>query len=223
MMDSARLLVLGRQGSGKGTQCLRLARQFNVPHVSSGDVLRAAVHASTDLGKAAQRYMVAGELVPDPLISGAVAQRLAEPDARDRGFVLDGYPRTVAQARTLFELLGSSVVDAAINLDVPARTVLHRLAARRVCQSCGTVAVAASGQAVMACAACGGEAIQRDDDTPTAIARRLALYEEETRPLLNWLDERDLLVNVDGVGTPDEVARRVTSALRPIAADGMAE
>jgi len=213
MIGSARLLVLGWQGSGKGTQCERLAQHLGVPHISSGDVLRAAVKAGSDLGRAAQRFMTAGELVPDPLITGAVAQRLAEPDARD-GFVLDGYPRTVSQARALFELLKPAGIDAAVDLDVAPKVVLRRLAARRVCQVCGTMGVATAGQPVLVCGVCGGDAVQRADDTPDAIARRLALYDEETRPLLAWLAERKLLVTVDGVGATDEVGRRVLVALQ---------
>src|SRR3954466_14317166 len=213
MMGSARLLVLSRQGSGKGTQCMRLAEHQGVPHISSGDVLRAAVKAHTELGRAAQRYMTAGELVPDRLITGAVAERLAEPDARN-GFVLDGYPRTVSQARALLGMLEPAGIDAAIDLDVPPKVVLRRLAARRVCQVCGTIGVASAGQPVLVCGVCGGDAVQRADDTPDAIARRLALYDEETRPLLEWLAERKLLITVDGQGTADEVGRRVLAALQ---------
>src|SRR5205807_1143216 len=130
---------------GKGTQCVRLAQRLGVPHISSGDVLRAAVTAGAELGRAAQRFMTAGELVPDPLITGAVAERLAEPDA-GQGFVLDGYPRTVSQARALFELLEPASIDAAVDLDVPPKVVLRRLAARRVCQVFGTMGVASAGQ-----------------------------------------------------------------------------
>ena len=213
MIESARLLVLGRQGSGKGTQCVRLAHHFGVPHISSGDVLRAAVRTGTELGRAAQRFMTAGELVPDPLVIGAVAQRLEEADTRERGFVLDGFPRTVSQAQALFDLLVPAGIDAAIDLDVPAKVVLRRLAARRVCESCGTMGVASAGQAVLVCGVCGGAAVQRADDTPEAIGRRLALYDQETRPLVDWLADRKLLVTVDGVGIPDEVGRRVLAAL----------
>jgi adenylate kinase len=216
------LLVLGRQGSGKGTQCVHLTELLNVPHVSSGEVLRAAVQAGTGLGRSAERFMTAGELVPDQLITSVVAQRLAQPDARDRGFVLDGYPRTVTQARALFEMLAPGQIDAAIDLDVPTHVVLGRLAARRVCGTCGTMAVAPSGVPVVLCVVCGGDAVQRADDTSAAIATRLAVYDAETRPLLDWLAERGLLFTVDGVGSADEVARRVAAAVHMALEGGMA-
>ena len=223
MIDGARLLVLGKQGAGKGTQCERLARHFDVPHVSSGDVLRAAVKQGTELGKAAQRFMIKGDLVPDALVIGAVAERLAAPDAVERGFILDGFPRTGPQARALAEFLQPAGIDAAIDIDVPSEVVVRRLAARRVCSTCGKMAVARTGEATVPCLSCGGEAEQRADDTVDAIARRLALYEEQTRPLLEGLANHDLLATVDGMGTPDEVERRIHTAIRPFLAPRMAE
>ena len=223
MIDGARLLVLGKQGAGKGTQCERLARRFRVPHISSGDVLRAAVKQGTDLGKAAQRFMIRGDLVPDTLVIGAIAERIAAPDAAERGFILDGFPRTGGQALALSEFLQPDGIDVAIDIDVPSEVVVRRLAARRVCSSCGKMAVAPSGETIVPCLSCGGEAEQRADDTVEAIARRLALYEEQTRPLLVGLASRDLLVTVDGMGTPDEVERRILTAIRPFLATHMAE
>jgi adenylate kinase len=222
MIDSARLLVLGRQGAGKGTQCERLARQLAVPHISSGDVLRAAVRTSTDLGRAAQRSMIAGDLVPDSLVVAAVAERLEQPDT-GRGFVLDGFPRTRAQARTLFDLLHPMEIDAAVDIEVPADIVVRRLAARRVCESCGKISVATACEPSIRCRSCGHQAVQRADDTPAAIARRLAIYESETRPLLDWLAARGQLLVVDGVGSPDDVERRVIEAIEPVLTPGMLE
>lgn len=223
MIDGARLLVLGKQGAGKGTQCERLARHFGVPHISSGDVLRAAVKDGTDLGQAAQRFMITGDLVPDALVIGAIAERLAQPDAVERGFILDGFPRTGPQALALSEFLQPAGIDVAVDIDVASEVVVRRLAARRVCSTCGKMAVAVTGESTVACPSCGGDAVQRADDTVEAIARRLALYEEQTRPLLEGLAARELLVTVDGLGTPDEVERRILSAIRPFVSPQMAE
>ena len=223
MVEGARLLVLGRQGAGKGTQCERLARHFGVPHISSGDVLRAAVKARTPLGMAAHGFMAAGELVPHTLIVQAIAERLDQPDARDRGFVLDGFPRTKTQAEALFDLLDPLVIDAAVDIDVPTRVVIRRLAARRVCETCAAITVAEAGRPTVVCRVCGGRALPRPDDTAQAIARRLAIYDEETRPLLEWLADEELLITVDGMGSPDDVHRRILAALRNAADLGMAE
>lgn len=208
-----RMLVLGRQGAGKGTQCERLAARMSVPHISTGDVLRAAVREGTSVGRRAASFMDTGRLVPDDVILDVVAARLSEPDAA-AGFVLDGFPRTLAQGQALFDLLGEQAIDVAVDLDVPEDLVVARLAARRVCGDCGRISVALDHSHRSYPCSCGGTATQRADDTEFAISRRLAIYEEQTQPLVRWLAALDLLVTVDGVGAPDEVEARVLAAIR---------
>jgi adenylate kinase len=206
VVPGARLIILGKQGAGKGTQCVRLSRHYVVPHISTGDMFRAAVKSRSDLGEKAKEYMDAGELVPDEVVMGLVAERLSLDDTKARGFVLDGFPRTVHQAKGLAELLAPDEIDLVVNLEVPTEVVLRRLASRRVCIDCGAnYSVDSPPRLNWTCEICGGEVVQREDDTEGAIRRRLDLYERETRPLVDWYAERDLLAVVDGVGDPDAV------------------
>jgi adenylate kinase len=206
-------VILGRQGAGKGTQALRLSRHYVIPHISTGDILRSAVKQGTEFGRKAQEYMDAGELLPDDIISGVVSERL-EHDDTARGFVLDGFPRTVHQAEALEEMTRPRGIDLAIDLDVPEEIVLQRLASRRVCVECGTNYSTTTPHAEdWVCEVCGGKVILRADDTEVAIRRRLALYEEETAPLISWYLERDELVIVDGMGAPDAVTARLIRAV----------
>ena len=215
MVPGARLVILGKQGAGKGTQCSRLARHYVVPHISTGDMFRAAVRQGTEFGRKAKEYMDAGELVPDEVVIGVVGERLEQDDTANRGFILDGFPRNVKQAEALDALLAPIGLDLAIDLEVPTSIVLKRLASRRVCTTCGTnysvdsPPVGEDGS----CDVCGGEVIQREDDTETAIARRLRIYEDETEPVLSWYLERDKLTTVDGTGTPDQVTARLVRAI----------
>lgn len=214
MIPGARLVMLGRQGAGKGTQCTRLSRHFVVPHISTGDMLRAAVKEATAFGRKAQEYMAAGELLPDDIIIGIVEERLLKDDTRNRGYILDGFPRTESQAQTLSEITSDRPLDLVVDLDVPTELVLERLASRRVCIDCGAnYAVQSPPKHGWTCDHCGGEVIQRDDDTEEAITRRLALYEKETAPLIEWYRTRDLLVVVDGAGDADEVTARLIRAI----------
>ncbi len=214
MIPGARLVLLGRQGAGKGTQCVRLSRHYVVPHISTGDILRSAVREGTEFGKKAKEYMDAGELLPDDVIVGVVDERLALDDTRARGFVLDGFPRTVAQAQSLLDITQPRGLDLAVNLEVPRADVLARLAARRVCSDCGAnYSVDERPKYGWTCDVCGGDVIQRADDTEEAITRRLDLYERETAPLIAWFTERDLLVEVDGVGDPDVVSDRLVKVI----------
>ena len=207
-------MVLGKQGAGKGTQCVRLSHHYVVPHVSSGDMLRAAVKSRTEIGLRAQGLMDQGELVSDELIMEMVGQRLAEADARSRGFVLDGCPRTITQAETLGELIAPEILDLVINLEIETQVVLRRLAARRVCEDCGTNYSVSSPPAIRGtCDVCGGEVVQREDDTEEAIGRRLELYERQTAPLLDFYRRANLLATVAGLGSPDAVTRRIVRAI----------
>jgi len=206
VVPGARLIILGKQGAGKGTQCVRLSRHYVVPHISTGDMFRAAVKSRSELGAKAKEYMDTGELVPDEVVMGLVAERLGLDDTKARGFVLDGFPRTVHQAKGLAELLAPDEIDLVVNLEVPTEVVLRRLASRRVCVDCGAnYGVDSPPRLNWTCDICGGEVVQRQDDTEAAIRRRLDLYERETRPLVDWYAERDLLAEVEGVGDPDEI------------------
>jgi len=213
VIPGARLVVLGRQGAGKGTQCVRLARHFVVPHISTGDMLRAAVREGTEFGRKAQDYMDRGELLPDDIIIGVVSERLAKDDTRRRGFILDGFPRTLPQAVALIDITHDLPVDVVLNLEVPRANVLARLSGRRVCADCGAnYSFEAPPQHDWVCDACDGPVIQRADDTEEAIARRLDLYEIETSPLIEFFAGRGELVVVDGIGSPEEVQARCVAA-----------
>jgi len=187
-----RLVILGRQGSGKGTQCARLMESFGPVHVSTGDMLRAAVATGTEFGRQAEAIMDAGELVPDEVMNGIVAERLSADDVVERGVLLDGYPRTPAQAEALQEALESAGthLDLALNLEVPIEEATRRMLNRA-----------------------------RADDTEEAILRRLALYETETAPLVAWFEKRSLLITVDGLGSEDEVFQRLRRAVEHTVSD----
>jgi adenylate kinase len=172
------------------------------------------VKSGTELGLRAQKLMDQGELVSDELIMEMVGERLGRADARSRGFVLDGCPRTIAQADTLDKTVAPETLDLVIDLDVPTAIVLRRLAARRVCVDCGTnYSVSSPPEIRGTCDVCGGEVVQREDDTEEAIQRRLDLYEAETAPLIAWYRERGILVRINGTGSPDAVTRRVVGAI----------
>jgi adenylate kinase len=210
VIPGARLVMLGRQGAGKGTQCVRLSRHFVVPHISTGDMLRVAVKEGTAFGLKAKAVMDRGELVSDDVMRGVVEERLSKDDTTNRGYVLDGFPRTVPQAEALEAITADQPLDLVIDLQVPTDVVLERLAARRVCVDCGAnYSTDNPPRYGWVCDNCGGEVVQRADDTPEAIQKRLDLYERETAPLISWYAERDLLASVDGLGSADEVTARL--------------
>ena len=214
MIPGARLVILGRQGAGKGTQCVRLSRHYVVPHISTGDMLRAAVREGTELGRIAAEVMDAGGLVGDEIMIGIVGERLAKPDADTRGYILDGFPRTVAQAEALDRITANKPIHVAIDLDVPREIVLERLSARRVCRDCGTNYTATGNEpSPWICDVCGGDVQQRADDTPDAVNRRLDLYETQTSPLIEYYSSRDALAVVNGVGQPEHVFQRLTDTV----------
>lgn len=205
--------MLGKQGAGKGTQCVRLSHHYVVPHISTGDMLRAAVKGGSELGTKVKDTMDSGELLGDDLIMEMVAERLAEPDARARGFILDGCPRTTHQAEALAGLMAPGDIDLTVDIEVPTAQVLKRLAGRRVCVDCGAnYSVSAPPRMNWTCDVCGGEVVQREDDTEDAIRRRLELYERQTSPLISWYEKRGQLAKVNGVGSPDAVLRRIIRA-----------
>jgi adenylate kinase len=214
VVPGARLVVLGKQGAGKGTQCVRLSHHYVVPHVSTGDMLRAAVKQGTPLGIKAKDLMDRGDLLSDDLIMDMVAERLNEGDVRARGFVLDGCPRTIEQAVGLAAILAPMDLDLAIDIEVSTAQVLRRLAARRVCVDCGANYSVSSPPLInWTCDVCGGEVIQREDDREEAISRRLEIYERQTSPLIEWYRERNQLATVNGSGSPDSVTRRLVRVI----------
>lgn len=215
MVPGARLVLLGKQGAGKGTQCVRLARHYVVPHISTGDMFRAAVRMDTEFGRKAKEYMDAGELVPDDVTVGVVQERLDQDDTRNRGFILDGFPRNVFQADALEEYLAPRGVDLVIDIELPTEEAMSRLATRRTCSSCGAIYSVAQPPSVdWKCDVCGGPVVLRADDTNAeAIRRRLEIYESQTAPLIEFYMRRDRLAPIDGLGSPDDVFHRVVNAI----------
>lgn len=205
----AKLVIMGRQGSGKGTQGARLAERLGIAHLSTGDIFRAAVKAGSPLGLAVSDILEAGGLVPDELTIKVVAEALGAPEMSG-GYLLDGFPRTIEQAAALERIAGPGGIDLAINLDVSASVVLDRIAGRRVCDGCGQVRHV-SELAGSTCEACGHEFVIRSDDNLDSIHRRLAAFEEQTVPILAWYRVRGKLLEVDGSGSPDEVFARLVA------------
>jgi adenylate kinase len=208
---AVRLVMLGPPGAGKGTQAERLARERGVPRVSTGDILREAVQAGSALGRAAKAVMAKGDLVGDDIMIGIVRERLARPDA-DRGFVLDGFPRTVAQAEALDETLDDALPLVVVDIEVPTEALVSRLSTRRICASCGALAVPGA----TACQKCGGALVQRPDDTADVVRERLRVYERDTQPLVEFYRPRPTFRAVDGDQPPDGVARDIAAAIAAV-------
>jgi adenylate kinase len=208
---------LGPPGAGKGTQARDLARQWAVPHIATGDMLREEAAAGTPLGIEAKRYMDKGALVPDDVIIGMIAERLRKPDAR-QGFLLDGFPRTLAQAEGLERLLKDlgQPLERVVYFDVPEQELVRRLTGRRVCRACGHSfhIVSNPPRREGVCDACGGELYQRADDSETTVRNRLNVYARQTAPLLDWYTGKGLLATVDGEGAIADIAGRVQDAAR---------
>jgi adenylate kinase len=205
--------MLGPPGAGKGTQAKLLAERLGVPHISTGDILREAVAAGTPLGEAARRYMEDGRLVPDDVVIGIVDERLGEADASS--FILDGFPRTVAQAEALDALLARKgrPLTAVVQIVVPRRDLIARLSGRRVCRGCGAMFHANLDRGT-ACERCGGELYQRADDREETIVERMGVYERQTAPLEGYYLQAGLLRPIDGTGSREEVFDRVAAGIR---------
>jgi len=206
-----RVVFLGPPGAGKGTQAARIAHELGVPHLSTGDILRAAVAAKTPLGIAAEGHMSSGGLVPDDLVLQILHERLDQPDAKV-GYLLDGFPRNLAQADALEKF---SQVERVVSLEISPDLLVDRLSQRRICPKCQSVYNLATKPPKVSgrCDLDGADLVHRPDDQPEAIMTRLKVYAEQTAPLLNYYRKRRLLRAVDASGTPDEVAARVRSAL----------
>jgi adenylate kinase len=203
--------MLGAPGAGKGTQAERFARARGVPRVSTGDILREAVQEGTELGRASKAIMDAGQLIGDDIMIGIVRERLARPDAAG-GFVLDGFPRTVAQAVALDEVQPGATPIVIVNIEVPEETLIERLTLRRICGSCGWNAV----PGLTACAKCGGALIQRRDDNVEIVRERLRVYDRDTQPLVEFYRVRPTFRSVDGDQTPDAVAADLAAAVASV-------
>lgn len=212
-----KLILLGPPGAGKGTQAKMLTEKFGIPQISTGDILRAAVKAGTPMGLKAREFMDAGALVPDEVVIGIVVERLQQEDC-EPGFILDGFPRTVPQADALSENLKAlgKELDAVISLEVDIEALVERLTGRRTCKDCGRgYHVTFDPPKVEGvCDACGGELYQRDDDQEETIRKRLAVYNEQTAPLIDYYADAGLLKSLDGMQQIDKVQQEMLNLLK---------
>ncbi len=210
------LLIMGPPGAGKGTQAAVIRNEFNIPHISTGDMFREAIVNGTELGKLAQLSMDEGKLVPDDVTIGIVEERFKADDVQT-GFLLDGFPRTIEQARALDGLLGklNLEIDYVVNVTAPDEILVDRLVGRRVCKLCGESFHIEFKQPKVegVCDYCGGELIQRSDDTVSKAQVRLDEYAKKTRELINYYQEMEKLVSIDGIGTVDEITSRLKDAI----------
>jgi adenylate kinase len=208
------LILLGPPGAGKGTQAKLLARDLQIPHISTGDMFRDHKARGTELGKRVQAIMDSGGLVPDEVTNDMVKERLSRPDVA-RGFILDGYPRTTAQAEFLEGLLRGRPAARVLSYEVVEKVLVDRMGGRRSCPACGAVyhVTASPPKAAGTCDKDGGALVLRDDDRPETVTRRLQEYQQKTEPLKRWYRERGSLVEIDGMGPPDEVRAATGKAL----------
>jgi adenylate kinase len=208
------LVVMGPPGAGKGTQAERFARDHGIPKISTGDILREAVHDGTPLGRQVSAVMSSGQLVGDDLIVGIVKERLARPDTA-RGFVLDGFPRTVAQAGALDELLAGRGPLIVVEIQVPDEELVRRVRSRRICASCGKTVSAFAEDPARAerCQACGGELVSRSDDGENVVRDRLKVYWHETRPMIAYYQSRPTYRVVNGAQSPERVREALVAAV----------
>jgi len=214
-----RLIILGSPGAGKGTQAQRIAEKLGVPHIATGDLLREAVSKKTELGAKAKRFMEKGELVPDDLVVSMIEERLKRSDCKE-GFVLDGFPRTLAQAEALDKFLEKleTRIDIVINLETSEEEVIKRLSNRRVCTSCGAVyhLIFNPPRKPGICDKCGGTLQQREDDREDVIKNRLKVYMRQTEPLIKYYRKKGLLKNVDGNRNAEEVWKSIDELLEQL-------
>jgi adenylate kinase len=212
-----RIVLVGPPGAGKGTQAAFLAENLSIPHISTGDIFRANISQGTPLGQQAQEYMRAGQLVPDEVTIGMAKDRMAEPDAAS-GFLLDGFPRNIAQAESLDRILEErgETLDAVLDLEVPEEEVVKRIAGRRICRSDSSHVFHAEYSPPKqdgVCDACSGELYQRDDDREETVRKRLAVYHSETEPIIDHYKRQDLVTTISALGEVSDVTERAMQAL----------
>lgn len=216
-MAALNVILLGPPGAGKGTQAERIRRDFSLAHISTGDMLRDAVAGGTELGARAKGFMDAGDLVPDEVVIGIVVERLQEQDA-EKGFLLDGFPRSLVQAEELDKALaaGGKKINLALAILVPEDELVGRLTGRRLCRDCQKPyhSIFARPQQEGVCDECGGEIYQRSDDSEETVRNRLAVYRSQTEPLIGYYSESGVLAEIDGLGHPDEVYGRIRESLK---------
>lgn len=211
-----RLIMLGAPGAGKGTQAKILAKKYNVPHISTGDIFRANIKNQTELGKKAKEYMDQGLLVPDELVVDLVADRLTQEDCKE-GFILDGFPRTIPQAKSLDETLKKMdlKIDYAVDIHVEDEVIVSRMSGRRACVGCGatyhTVTIPPKQEGI--CDTCGKELILREDDKPETVLKRLNVYHEQTQPLIDYYKGQGILMTIDGDQDIDDITAQIVKQL----------
>jgi adenylate kinase len=211
-----KIIMLGAPGAGKGTQAKKIAEKYQIPHVSTGDIFRSNIKEGTQLGRKAKEYMDQGALVPDELTIGMLMDRIQQEDCKN-GYVLDGFPRTIPQAESLQKAITEmgQKIDFAINVDVPDENIISRMSGRRACISCGATYHIVYNPSKVAgiCDVCGSELVLRDDDKPETVKKRLAVYHDQTRPLIDYYKEAGVLVNVDGTQELNKVFSDITDIL----------
>ena len=211
-----KIIMLGAPGAGKGTQAKQIAAKYEIPHISTGDIFRANIKNGTELGKKAKEYLDQGMLVPDELTCDLVMDRIAQDDC-ERGFVLDGFPRTIPQAEALTNALNKigQSMDYAIDVDVPDENIVNRMSGRRACLNCGATyhIVFNPTKVEGVCDTCGNETVLRDDDKPETVQKRLTVYHDQTQPLIDYYREQNILKSVDGTKPMDEVFSDIVAIL----------
>ena len=211
-----KIIMLGAHGAGKGTQAKMIAEKFSIPHISTGDIFRANIKNGTELGKKAKEFMDKGQLVPDELTVEILLDRVANEDCKN-GYVLDGFPRTIPQADVLDKELTKlgDKVDFAINVDVPDENIVRRMSGRRACLKCGATYhiehIPPKQEGI--CDKCGSELVQRDDDKPETVQNRLSVYHEQTQPLIDYYNKKNILKSVDGTKDMQEVFSDIVNIL----------
>ena len=211
-----KIIMLGAPGAGKGTQAKKIAGKYGIPHISTGDIFRANIKEGTELGEKAKVYMDQGLLVPDELVVNLVVDRVQHEDCKN-GYVLDGFPRTIPQAEELDQALVkfNDSIDYAINIEVPDENIVNRMSGRRACVGCGATyhVINAAPKRENICDVCGGELILRDDDKPETVLKRLSVYHKQTKPLIKYYTDKNILVNVDGTLNLEEVFKAIVKIL----------
>lgn len=211
-----KIVMLGAPGAGKGTQAKKISAKYNIPHISTGDIFRANIKEGTELGKKAKEYMDQGLLVPDELVLDLIVDRLGKDDCKN-GYVLDGFPRTIPQAEALEKALGEQgeKIDYTLNIDVPDENIINRMSGRRACVGCGATyhLVYAPTKVEGVCDVCGKDLILRDDDKPETVKKRLSVYHEQTKPLIDYYDNAGTLRTLDGTIDIEDVFQTIVKIL----------